>query len=120
MSTWPYSEHSKPVYNTRDIIAPEGTSFGYGPFAELLREPATLPEEELQTGHALPRELAAPYDGASRVLLWRTRIILSAGNDQRHPLSNKVEVTLKLRELAKEVGLSRAGVEYIRALCGPR
>jgi hypothetical protein len=85
-----------------------------------LHRPASLPDEELQTGHALPPEFAAPYAGASRVLHWHTRIILSAGNDQRHALSNKVEVTLKLSELSREVGLSPAGVAYIRALCGLR
>ena len=85
-----------------------------------LAQPQPLPAEQLQVGEPLPAPAAEPYQGATALLRWRTRIILSAGNDQRHALSNKVEVTLQLRQLAREVGISQAGVAYIKALCASR
>ena len=127
VATWPSSDINVPIYNTRDFVQPEGESFGHGPFADVLRGARPLqvprqplPESELQVGEALPAAMSPPYPGARQVLTFRTRIILSAGNDQRHALSNKVECTLQLAELAREVGLSDAGVAYIAALCGPR
>ena len=102
-------------------MQPAGELLATGPFTEVLRQTRALPAGfELQTGEALPAEFAAPYEAASRVLTWRTRIILSAGHDQRHPLSSKVECTLSLGELAREVGLSPEGVALIKLLCGPR
>ena len=121
VATWPFSSHKGPIYNTRDIVAPAGQLMATGPFTEVLQQRRELPPGfELQTGDALPAEFAEPYEGASRVLTWRTRIILSAGHDQRHPLSSKVEVTLVLAELAREIGLSPEGVALIKLLCGPR
>jgi hypothetical protein len=118
-------EYTGPLYNTRDLVEPPGTVAGLGPFADVLRgqrelsTPLGLPVE-LQEGAPLPAELAPPYEGASRLLTWRTRIIVSGGEDQRHALSNKVECTLVLRDLAREVGLSKAGLAWIKALCGAR
>ena len=108
---------------------------GLGPFAGRLDEVARQAAQEraeraagkkqaqpadVQVGAPVPLALRPPYAGATRVLRWATNIVLSAGYDQKHPLSNKVEVTLRLRHLAREVGLSPAGVAWIAALCGPR
>jgi len=107
-------------------VTPPGRLLGVGPFAGVLTgkralaQPQPLPAEQLQVGEPLPAPAAEPYQGATALLRWRTRIILSAGNDQRHALSNKVEVTLQLRQLAREVGISQAGVAYIKALCASR
>jgi hypothetical protein len=125
IESWPYEELDGPLYNIRDLMQPPGQRAGRGPFAAALtgaRPPqlAAPPAEQLQEGAPVPDEVAPPYPGAERVLQWSTQIVLSAGYDQRHPLSNKVEVTLQLRALAREVGLSPAGVAHIAALCGPR
>ena len=130
VDTWPTIELNRPLYNLRDFDQPAGGFAGEGPFIELLERgewregglagPEPSAAADAQEGAAVPREGAPPYDGASRVLRWATQIVLSAGYDQRHPLSNKVEVTLRLRDLAREVGLSPAGVAHIAALCGRR
>ncbi len=126
METWPFAQLDGPLYNTREIVQPKGSLHGFGPFAGVLAgerqlaAPPSLPPDEMQVGAPVQVASVAPYEGASQLLTWRTRIILSAGNDQRHPLSNKVEVTLRLADLAREVGLSPAGVAYVKALCGPR
>jgi hypothetical protein len=112
----------------RDHVQPPGSGMNAGPWADVLTgkralaaPPAALQlPADAQRGAPLPAELAPPYAGAARVLRWATQIVLSAGYDQRHPLSNKVEVTLRLRDLAREVGLSREGTAWIAALCGPR
>ena len=107
---------------------------GTGPFAQRLDEVARKAAQEraaqaqaarkepqdVQVGEAAPLPLDAPYPGASRVLHWATQVVLSAGYDQNHPISNKVELKVRLRDLAREVGLSRAGVAWIAAVCGTR
>lgn len=123
VASWPEAEIDGPLYNTRDFVIPPGGSMDGGPFADLLRGEAQLeapPGCELQTGAAVPASEAAPYDGATRLLSWRTRIVLSSGADQFHPLSSKAEVSVELGALAKEVGISTAGLEWMRAVCGTR
>ena len=106
---------------------------GAGPFAPRLdevarqaaqeraaRDKARAQPQDMQKGEAAPAALDAPYPGASRLLRWSTHVVLSAGYDQKHPMSNKVEVKVRLRDLAREVGLSPAGVAWIAAVCGPR
>jgi hypothetical protein len=103
---------------------------GAGPFAQRLEEVAHQAALErasgrpapadVQVGAALPLASRVPYEGASRVLRWATNLVLSAGYDQKHPMSNKVVLTVRLRDLAREVGLSREGTAWIAAVCGPR
>jgi len=94
------------------------------PLPELPLPPVPSPRDDspdaLQVGSPVPPEHDEPWPGAPRLLRWRTRIILQNGQDQRHPLSNKVEVTFRLRDVAASVGLNAVGVAWIKALVGPR
>ena len=131
--TWPSFEPGQPLYSVRNLVHPPGQHMGTGPFAQRLdavartaareraaRAKARAQPQDVQTGEAAPLAADAPYPGALRVLRWATHMVLSAGYDQKHPMSNKVEVKVRLRDLAREVGLSPAGVAWIAALCGPR
>ena len=104
-----------PLYDARAVAQPADEVTDWGPFGET---PPALTEQ--QVGAPMPQSQAAPYPGAAHVLHWTTCVVLSAGFDQRHPLSNKVELCVQLRALARETGLKPAGVAWIRALCGPR
>ena len=122
------------MYSVRNLVTPPGQHMGTGPFAQRLDEVARKAAQEraardkaarkqpqdVQKGEAAPLPAEAPYPGASRLLHWATQVVLTAGYDQKHPMSNKVEVKVRLRDLAREVGLSRAGVAWIAAVCGPR
>jgi hypothetical protein len=125
IETWPFTEVDGPLYNVRDVVQPPGAVMDYGPYADLLtgrREMPQLapPPHDVQEGAPVEEQAAPPYAGASRLLRWSTQIVLSSGYDQRHPLSSKVEVTLQLRELAAELGISPRGAAHIAALCGHR
>jgi hypothetical protein len=129
IETWPVTEIEGPLYNVRDVVQPPGAVMGYGPYADVLTGRRELPQlppsaapppDDVQEGAPVVAPAAPPYAGASRLLRWSTQIVLSSGYDQRHPLSSKVEVTLRLRELAAELGISPRGVAHIAALCGHR
>lgn len=134
MDSWPEYDPGRPLYSVRTITQPPGKHTGSGPFAKRLGEVAKQAKQEraaarkapkgapadAQVGPPVPSGDDEPYPGAARVLRWATHVVLSAGYDQRHPMSNKVEVTLQLRHLASEVGLQPKGVAWIAALCGKR
>ena len=121
------------IYDLADLVRPKDLPVDFGPLGdytsgrvawpELPLPPVPSPEDRspnaLQVGPALPPD-PEPWPGAPRLLTWRTRIILQNGTDQRHPLSNKVEVTCRLKEVGQAVGLRDVGLRWIRALCGPR
>ena len=121
------------IYDLATLVRPKDGPVDVGPLGdytsgrlawpELPLAPTPAPQDTsthaLQVGPALPPD-PEPWPGAPRLLKWRTRIILQNGTDQRHPLSNKVEVTMVLKEVAQAVGLRPEGLCWIRALCGPR
>lgn len=119
MDSWPQSNVDAPLYDARAFAQPGGESPDWGPFGEA-QPPLPPAYEELQVGSPLPESEPAPYPGAARLLHWTTCVVLSAGFDQRHPLSNKVELRVRLGALARETGLKAGGLAWIRRLCGPR
>jgi hypothetical protein len=59
--------------------------------------------------------------GASKVVHWEQRFVLHAASAFRdHPLNRKVRLSVPLRTLQREAGLSASGLAHLVRVAGPR
>jgi hypothetical protein len=55
------------------------------------------------------------------ILYWETSQVIEAGGSANdHPLNRKVTLTVRLKALQRETGLSDEALEYIKDICGKR
>lgn len=71
-------------------------------------------------GIEVPPEQEPPYAGARPILRWEDRYVMAVGGHEPHPLNKKAKMSVYLRDLQVETGLSNAALQHIARICGTR